>query len=226
MKIHNLLEEIVTKHVDDLFSDPGVTSTIGMCTCDQCRLDVICYALNRLSPRYIVSGKGATHVETEFKDDFQNVTDIASIVNDGINKVKMLKRPNCSIESVAADIQGPICNFPSIAGKVFDGDTFEPLCDVDVFLYQEGVLVEMMNSNWTNPYRISANTPGTFSFWPKPYETASYDLCKVQFELRIHSGSDGPSSHFFSLDILPEKEPKEVFEFISVHKVDDIYIFD
>ena len=226
MKIHNLLEEIVTNKVDELFSDPAAAATLGMCTCDQCRLDVICYALNRLSPRYIISGKGATHIETEFYDDFQNATDVASIVNDGIHKVKMLKRPTCSAENSDAQLSSPVYNFPSITGKVFDGETFEPLSKVNVYLFVENELTEMMNTNWTNPYELSDNAPGTFTFWPKPLEAAPGIERKFQFELRIEYGNDGPHSHFFSIGLLPEDAVKEVFELISVHKLNDIYIFD
>ncbi|MBN2510785.1 MAG: late competence development ComFB family protein [Spirochaetales bacterium] len=226
MKIHNLLEDIVSRKVDELFGDEQITQSLGICTCDQCRLDVICYALNRLSPRYIVSGRGASHIEAEFNDDYQNVTDIASVVNEGINKVRHLKRPACSADRRIEQPPGPVYNFPSITGKIFDGDTFEPLSHVLLHLYCDDVPVEMMNSNWTNPYEISPNTPGTFSFWPKPVAAQSQEEKKFSFEIRIDSGKDAPHSHFFTIHLRPDNQIKEVFELITAYKVDDIYIFD
>ena len=35
-----------------------IASTLDCCKCDQCRLDMISYSLNRLKPRYVVSSEG------------------------------------------------------------------------------------------------------------------------------------------------------------------------
>ena len=35
-----------------------ISSTLDCCKCNQCRLDMMSYALNRLKPKYVVSSEG------------------------------------------------------------------------------------------------------------------------------------------------------------------------
>ncbi len=64
--LRNLTEDyvmLVYKQIED---------DIDCCKCDQCRLDIFSYALNRLKPRYVVSTQGELMVKLcEFDDQFE-----------------------------------------------------------------------------------------------------------------------------------------------------------
>lgn len=50
--LRNLTEEIVLKKLDDLMN------SIHCCKCEQCRLDIASYALNRLPAKYAATTQG------------------------------------------------------------------------------------------------------------------------------------------------------------------------
>lgn len=65
---HNLMEDIVLRHVD------AVLEGDGGCRCPVCRADVIAYALNHLPPRYVATDMGRMLVqldsyESQFRAD-------------------------------------------------------------------------------------------------------------------------------------------------------------
>ena len=49
---HNMMEDAVETLLDEM------KDTLGCCTCDQCRSDVIAYTLNQVSSRYVVTNTG------------------------------------------------------------------------------------------------------------------------------------------------------------------------
>ncbi|MFG6392596.1 MAG: late competence development ComFB family protein [Lachnospiraceae bacterium] len=49
----NMMEETVLTKIDQLWQ------TTDYCKCDQCKIDIAAYALNRLPPRYVHSLAGA-----------------------------------------------------------------------------------------------------------------------------------------------------------------------
>ncbi|MBM7867906.1 competence protein ComFB [Heliobacterium gestii] len=54
--LHNLMEGVVENFLDELLAQhPEV------CRCDQCRMDIMAAALNRLPPRYVVTNKGEVY---------------------------------------------------------------------------------------------------------------------------------------------------------------------
>ena len=65
MDVHNTVEDIVITRVDEIFKTLDEEGNKKFCTCNQCRLDVICYVLNRLRPHYIVSHKGASRAHRD-----------------------------------------------------------------------------------------------------------------------------------------------------------------
>lgn len=50
--LRNLMEDIVIKRLDELLP------SLNCCQCEQCRMDVASYALNRLTPKYVVTTQG------------------------------------------------------------------------------------------------------------------------------------------------------------------------
>ncbi|MCL2373939.1 MAG: late competence development ComFB family protein, partial [Treponema sp.] len=64
MELHNTMEDIVVARVSEIFEaiEKGDAAQ-KYCTCKQCRMDITCYALNRVWPHYIVSNRGVSRVQ-------------------------------------------------------------------------------------------------------------------------------------------------------------------
>lgn len=61
MEIINIVEEIVWDGLETVLQrNPEV------CHCDKCRADMAAYALNRLSPHYVVSNRGAVIARAQY----------------------------------------------------------------------------------------------------------------------------------------------------------------
>lgn len=56
---HNIMEEIVEAELEDL------RGTLDCCLCDQCRGDILAYALNQLPPRYVMTRIGHIMVKAD-----------------------------------------------------------------------------------------------------------------------------------------------------------------
>ncbi len=51
-----------------------IADTLDCCKCDQCRLDILSYTLNRVKPRYVVSSEGALMTKLcEFDYQFETL---------------------------------------------------------------------------------------------------------------------------------------------------------
>ncbi len=48
----NLMEAIVEQKLDSMID------SLGCCKCDVCRMDILCYTLNRLPPKYVATTQG------------------------------------------------------------------------------------------------------------------------------------------------------------------------
>jgi competence protein ComFB len=229
MDIRNVMEDSVKAVVEELFEIEAKEKRLGYCTCDQCKLDVACYVLNRVKPEYIVSSRGLAYSEKEGLDKVQRRADVISLVKEGWSKVSHAPRPSsdhASPRASVAEIEGPSYNFPTIMGRVFDGRTFAPLGDGSVRLLADGVEVEMLDPNWQNPFVLAGATGGTFIFWPKPKPAAadSGEL-KFTFEIKVEvPGLEGLSS-FVELSLNPERSARLDFSLQRVHKVPDLYLF-
>ncbi|BBB93316.1 MAG TPA: late competence development ComFB family protein [Methylomusa anaerophila] len=69
MKLKNYMEDLVWQYFDEVASRHK-----NICTCENCRLDIVALALNFLPPRYIVTSKGETYtkvnaLEQQFRID-------------------------------------------------------------------------------------------------------------------------------------------------------------
>lgn len=53
MEFHNYMEDLVVEIVEEILSQ-----TQGVCGCQQCKVDIAAYALNKLTPKYVVTPKG------------------------------------------------------------------------------------------------------------------------------------------------------------------------
>ena len=227
MKIHNIMEDIVQKAVEDVFQEGGPSDEF--CRCPQCRLDVICYVLNRLQPQYVVSGRGLAYFEIDSQKNIQRNIDLVMLVHEGIKKVSAVRRPGHDHKSNAADnegLNGPVFNFPTIMGRVFNGKTFEPVSNIEVSLLSDGKPIKMINSNWQNPYQIVRNTSGNYLFWPAP-QPAKEDKIKKDFRMLLHLFKEGFSeiNHFFDLEITSSANGDYEVNLDYSHKIEDLYLF-
>ncbi|MDD5746527.1 MAG: late competence development ComFB family protein [Candidatus Omnitrophica bacterium] len=76
MRAHNVMEDIVSKYLDEMFS-----MRFDICTCDICRQDVMAYVLTRLSPKYVTGDSGAVNTLMEQVRAEQSSLVLKEIVN-------------------------------------------------------------------------------------------------------------------------------------------------
>lgn len=230
MEIHNVTEDIVLDAVNEIFDEIEREGKADRpCTCFQCRLDTACYALNRCAPRYVVSSRGVARAETDSIERQQEEADVVSLIHEGLQKIAKSKRPHFEHQNrkeAPQVAEGPVFNFPTIVGRVFNGQNFEPLVDIDVFLMSEGKLSPMLDANFQNPYRLVANTAGTFSFWPKPIKADAEGMEK-KFEFAVAAAAPGLDElrHHFELTLVSEHEAATSFSMQRTFKIQDLYLF-
>jgi competence protein ComFB len=229
MEIRNLMEDAVKAVVDELFEIESKERRLGYCVCDQCRLDVACYVLNRIKPEYIVSSRGLAYSEKEGLDKVQRRADVISLVKEGWAKVTHAPRPTADHGAPGAQAEqasGPSFNFPTIMGRAFDGRTFAPIVEGRVRLLESGAEVPMVDANWQNPFVLAAGTAGTFIFWPKPaIGKAVGESRSWTFEVRLEAPGFDPLSHFIEISLESELDARRDFSLQRVHKLPDLYLF-
>lgn len=81
MKFQNIMEDFVTQKLDEVIDD------LDCCKCDQCREDIISYALNRLSPKYVSTEMGKAFVKIDTMSS-QFEIDILTAIYEGAAIVK------------------------------------------------------------------------------------------------------------------------------------------
>jgi competence protein ComFB len=231
MNIHNTAEEVVIARVEEIF-DAIIAegNPDGFCTCDQCRLDTVCYVLNRTAPRYIISNRGVARTETETLARQQKEADIVTLAYEGIKQVSHNQRPNFSHKSASPDRAAeeikPAFNIPAIVGRLFNGLNFSPMSDIKVELRRNGEMVVMKDDNWQNPYSLVANTEGAFTFWPVPVPAQSANIQKI-FEFLVKAEAPGfeTFNHFFQVPVTSEFLSSGAFSMGRVIKLPDLYMF-
>lgn len=81
MKFRNIMEDYVEQALDQ------VIDNLDCCKCEQCRDDIISYALNRLTPRYVSTERGKTFVKVNTMSS-QFEIDILAAIYEGAAVVK------------------------------------------------------------------------------------------------------------------------------------------
>lgn len=226
MEVHNLMEDLVKTVIQEMFDvEKDKTS---WCTCEQCRTDIACYVLNRVKPEYVVSSRGLAYSEIDYVDKLQRMADVVSLVKEGWAKINASPRNHTIQKPLKAPpvLQGPSFNIPPIMGRVFHGVTFEPMCDIDVFLMNErDEPVPMMDENWQNPIRLYKNTGGTFIFWPRPIKAEMAGKLQLfSFSIVIKAEGFEELSHFVGLKIASEANPQLQFSMQNLYKLPDLYM--
>lgn len=230
MDIHNTTEDTVFKVAQTIFNDiKKEGNPDGFCLCDQCRMDTICYTLNRLEPCYIVSNRGITRIEQDGIQRQQEEADIATLVYKGLRLVNHFQRPTAPHNAFAAPEAGPAkpaFDIPTIIGRLFDGVTFSPLSGATVSLRRDGELVAMRNFNWQNPYTLISNTPGTYTFWPAPVSAEIADIHKTfEYSLKIECPDYDPLVHSFKIPAVSKIQTVSSYSLDRTFKLPDLYLF-
>ena len=231
MEIHNVSEDIVFSSVENIFRTiKNEGNKEGLCLCDQCKLDTVCYTLNRINPRYIVSNRGMTRIEQDWAGKQQIEADIATLVYKGLRLVNHNQRPTCPHNDAAtADKTSsePTYSIPTIIGRLFDGETFAPLSGVTVELRSKGELIPMRNQNWQNPFTLIANTPGTFTFWPAPVPADTIGSRRIfEYSLKVESSQYEALTHFFKVPAVSNIQAAHTsFSLDRTFKLPDLYLF-
>jgi len=230
MDIHNTSEDVVFSVVQTIFDQIQENGNPEKyCLCYQCRIDTICYTLNRIEPQYIVSNRGFTRIDPNSIKQQQMVADITSLVYKGLRLVNHNMRPTSPHDgSITGNPRAnhPLFDIPTIAGRIFDGVSFEPILGVEVGLYLEGELVGMRNSNWQNPYTMVPSTPGAYSFWPAPVIADTPDVNKeFKFSIRVKSPDYETLSHFFNITAISKFHTPQTYALNRTFKLPDLYLF-
>lgn len=222
MKIQNIMETYVAKRVNAMYDELATENASFLsCGCDNCRLDTICYVLNRIPAKYVVSGRGVTHAM--LSSDVQLRADVDALVMDGIRIVNTAKRPyHAERKSFEECLANPAFIFPVFIGTVYDGRTFEPLNDVNVSLKSEGNLVEMEDVSWSNPARTYKATKGTYSFKPASIKADGNGLTN-NFSYTVIISAPGYQNIVFSFTV-PVTSTNQPEQFFSI-KLQDAYLF-
>lgn len=77
----NVMEDLIEEEFD------GLKPSLDCCTCDDCRNDMIAYALNQLPPKYVATRKGEVYSKTFILRN-QHRTDIMAALTKAAKVVK------------------------------------------------------------------------------------------------------------------------------------------
>ncbi len=228
MEIHNLLEDEVYRSVNEICDEDEQTGARGYCTSRLCRLDAICYVLNRVPPRYVSSGRGAAYVERNFSVDQQLSVDIVTLAHEALHRVTSVQRSYYHDDQPELDepeAGRAYFNFPTIKGRLFNAVNFEPITGVDVYLLRDSAPVAMFDSRWQNPYPLVASTYGTYMFWPKPVAAEKPKEERI-FALELFAECDGfePFRHFFSIQLRASQHVERGLKQSGEYNLTDLYM--
>lgn len=225
MKIHNLFEEEVATRVDNMYAQAKKMNASWLkCDCQQCRLDTTCYVLNRLQPKYIVSGRGVTHVFSE--KNRQTIADMEALILEAMKIVSSVQRPyhNNNIQTESNSMQGDVYNFPTFVGSVFDGFTFEPLENAEVSLKLDGKLCSMIDFTWANPCTTRKSTKGTYSFLVQS-EPATEENKTFSFTVEVKAKGYESLAYTFSVPVFKENDEQKSIDSTYSLKLKDLFLF-
>lgn len=89
----NLMEETVMNKINELWK------TTSYCKCEQCRMDIAAYSLNRLPAQYVQSVRGRVLCQLESKT-IQNDIEVTVAVSQGIEVVGNSPHKNAKSNAV------------------------------------------------------------------------------------------------------------------------------
>ena len=228
MKVHNVMEELIASRVNLMYERLNEAKPSWFtCDCEDCRLDVVSYVLNRIPPRYVVSGRGVVHT-MKLVPTPQIKADIDALVIEAVRAINSTKRPYHKDIAPSARSQAPEVsfNFPIFSGSVFDGASFEPLIDCTITLKYGEDNADMIDKTWSNPCKTYAATNGSYSFWVKPFKADKVGESKYfTFTVAVAAKGYTPASHAFSIPLISEAEQRNEASTAYSLKIQDLFLF-
>ncbi len=229
MNVHNMMEDLVTAEVNALYEQVKKANSPWLsCDCKNCRLDTISYVLNRIPPKYVVSGRGVTH-SNEIFADHQLIADISAVAMDGLRIISSTKRPFHTLPREECEVQkeeNPSYNFPTFSGTILDGSTFEPISGAKILLKLDGNVVDMVDMTWANPTQTFQSTKGAFTFWAKSIPAAKAgESRKFEFEVEVEVEGYEKSYHYFDVPIISDSTTKTELNTACSIRIRDIVLF-
>lgn len=231
MNVTNLMEDFAKAQIDDMYERLKKENTsLQVCDCENCRIDTLCYVLNRVPPKYTVSGRGVNHAQRELETLKQISADVDTVIMEGIRLINSSKRPNhnaAAYTKKAEKIKAktPYFVFPIISGYVYDGTTFEPLEGAKITLLLNKKIAVMDDSTWQNPSKTFKAIEGSYSFCVKPEKTLRAGKTKdFNFELKIEAEGYDTVDYSFAIPIsskIPDGASAANFSL----KVQDLFLF-
>ena len=224
-KIFNVAEDEVVKKVNALYDQVKTMQLDWLkCDCQQCRLDTICYVLNRVPPKYIVSGRGANHVLASRKNR-QHSADMEKLIIEGMKIVNSVSRPfHNTIKAEQKKNKGDVYNFPTFYGVVLDGITFEPLENAKITLLKDGEVCKMIDFTWLNPCTVRKSMNGTYSFLVESIP-ADDEIKDINFRLEVEADGYEKLIHNFSTKVLKENAERDSSSTTYSMKIQDLFLF-
>ncbi|MFW6368947.1 MAG: late competence development ComFB family protein, partial [Spirochaetota bacterium] len=185
MEIHNLAEDEVSRLIHRICDEEEEAGEFGYCTSVECRVDAVCYVLNRTQPRYVSSARGMSHVVSEQEQNTQAHIDLVALAHEALSRISSVRRSYYDVETTPRTDTGPgQQEFPIITGRLLIATTFQPVANTTITLYRGSTIAPMVDHRWENPYEITPNTSGQYSFWPHaPEDVAEHD--EVEFLLAV-----------------------------------------
>ncbi|MCR5188247.1 MAG: late competence development ComFB family protein [Treponema sp.] len=229
MNVHNLMEDIVNLAVNRLYDQVKNEGANWLsCDCENCRLDTVNYVLNRIPPKYVVSGRGVTHAANDLESP-QLKADIEALAMEGMRIVSSTKRPyhtnHPSENQIQADSK-PAFNFYTFTGTILDGNTFEPVTNATILLKYDGKVAPMVDKTWPNPYTTAKSTNGTYSFWVKSIPAEAAGITKhFNFALEVTAADYVDLTYHFELPITSEAVARNELDSTYSVKLKDLVIF-
>ena len=80
--VKNIMEKMVEDKMDDMLPK------LDCCSCDICKTDILCYALNRLKPKYVATEQG----ELLSRVDSISIPFEAAIITEIVAAVEIVKK--------------------------------------------------------------------------------------------------------------------------------------
>ncbi|OHD18630.1 MAG: hypothetical protein A2086_17000 [Spirochaetes bacterium GWD1_27_9] len=234
MDLHNIMEDVILDYLAEILE-----AKKNICKCEQCKLDMACYALNKVKPMYVVSSRGIIHRQNQKRLNYQEEIDTYSIITEAVDVVSKTRRHN-DIQYDAKNViyqteeieyhSGDACfyNFPQIVGRVLDCQTLLPISDVEVTLNYDTSdnAVKMFNGRWKNPLTIVSQMEGLFSFWSAP-EFAEKEGIQKEFQLNLKIKKEGFEEirRFFQIRLISTKELNRFIKSENIFQIEDIYLY-
>ncbi len=90
--LRNVMETLVELKLNEIIDK------LDCCKCEQCRTDIVAYALNRLPPKYVATYEGSVYSKLDTLS-VQYETDMLTILMQGAEKVKAHPRHSMALNA-------------------------------------------------------------------------------------------------------------------------------